>query len=358
MKRITEYKLFILGAFPPPLHGLSAVTQAVYDRLESTGVPLCKLNTSPPTLKRGLYRFQRLPRLFSAWGRLARTGGRKQILYIPLSGGWGQFYDIGTLLLARILGMVVFLHHHSFSYLSSKRSITKILFTVAGQNAVHIVLCEKMQNALWEKYKCSKIIQLSNLALFPEKDNPRTKKQLQTVGFLSNLTAEKGGWEVIELAKSIQEKRLPLHVIVAGPCLEPDLKIALQHADQEGVLQWRGAVYGEEKKRFWNDTSVFIFPTQYHNEAEPLVVWEALAASVPVLAYDRGCISGQIGTAGKSIHRDKGFVVNALPVLESWLSNPKEYKKNVTASEERSYSMRREAEIQWKTFVKTLQKRT
>ena len=348
-----ETKVLIIGTFPPPLHGLSAVTQAVYVRLQSMGLPLVKVNTSPPTLKGGLYRLQRVPRVLNAWSQLVRFG-RKQVLYIPLSGGWGQIYDIVTLLLARILGMQRILHHHSTAYLVRKRWIANTLFVIAGKDAVHIVLCDEMQSALFEKYKCQKIIPLSNLALFPMGEVQIARKQLQTVGFLSNLTAGKGGWEVIELARAIQERRWPLQIVVAGPCLEPDLAQALRQAEQEGILQWRGSVYREDKQRFWDDVDVFVFPTRYSNEAEPLVVWEALAVGVPVIAYDRGCIRWQVGLAGTIVPKEHDFAMDALEVLKEWMNNPAKYQNVVAMAYEQYHSMHYSAKTQWKTLLEIL----
>jgi len=348
--------LLLFGTFPPPLHGMSAVTQAVYDRLHSMRLSLVRVNTSPPTLKGGLYRLQRLPMMLTAWSQLVRFG-RKQVLYIPLSGGWGQIYDIGTLLLARILGMQRILHHHSTAYLVRKRWITNTLFAVAGKDAVHIVLCDTMRSALLGKYKCPKIILLSNLAFFPMRQAQRTRKQLQTIGFLSNLTTEKGSWEVIELARAIQERRWLLQIVVAGPCLEPDLAQALRQAEQEGILQWRGAVYGEDKQRFWGGVDVLVFPTQYSNEAEPLVVWEALAAGVPVIAYDRGCIRGQVGLAGKIIPKEQDFIAGGLEILDEWMNTSTKYQNAVTMAQKHYRYMHGNAEIEWKNFVKLLKDR-
>ncbi len=80
---------------------------------------------------------------------------------------------------------------------------------------------------------------------------------------------------------------LPLHeeidapcVRVAEPCYDGYLVEALKMATEEGLLERLGPVYGKDKSQFWKMTDAFVFPTQ--NEAEPLVLWEAPAAGVPI----------------------------------------------------------------------------
>jgi glycosyltransferase involved in cell wall biosynthesis len=348
--------ILLFGPFPPPLNGLSVVTQAVYDRLKSSGISLLRMNTSSPSNKSGLYRLARVPTFIHSWYKLIHFG-RNRILYIPLSGGLGQLYDIATLFLARILGMRCILHHHSMAYLFSTNLITKILCMVAGKNATHIVLCAVMKNALIEKYSCQNIILLSNLAFFPKEPIHRVRKELKTIAFLSNLTTEKGGWEVIDLAREIKNRGIPLQIVIGGPCLERELSQALRQAENEGVLRWRGPVYGEEKKLFWDEVDLFVFPSKYRNEAEPLVVWEALAAGIPVIASDRGCVHCQVGEAGRIIPKGHDFISEALEVLEEWRCEPAKYKDVVIVAEDRYRFNRANAEIQWKIFSNLFQQR-
>ncbi|OYU71979.1 MAG: hypothetical protein CFE32_25085, partial [Alphaproteobacteria bacterium PA3] len=68
-----------------------------------------------------------------------------------------------------------------------------------------------------------------------------------------------------------------------------------------------GAVGAEEKKRFFEAVAFFVFPTQYKNEAEPVVILEALSAGVPVVAFQRGCIAELIPVgAGFSVRGSAG----------------------------------------------------
>ena len=360
-EEIIKQIIFIVGPFPPPMSGFSAITQAVNDRLISMNIPVTKINTAlPPDVKKALpgwklwmYRIGRYSRILKAWFQMIRSGN-EQILYIPISGGWGQIYDVGTLFIARMLKMKIFIHHHSTAYIVKKFLLTRVLFGVAGLNATQIVLCDAMMEELMVKYGCSKFIVLSNLAFFPGKQNQRTDKQLSTIGYLSNITAEKGGWEIIELARSIKRLNWPLQIIVAGPCMESDLESALKQAEQDGVLQWRGPVYEKDKQRFWQETDVFVFPTIYRNEAEPLVVWEALNSGMPVIAYDRGCIRGQIGSAGFVVPKDNSFAEVALEVLEGWMKEPERYKNAIDLAYSHYNSMRSNAETQWESFIEML----
>lgn len=357
MKKIISerHKVFFVGPFPPPHTGLSAATEAICNRFQTVEIKIVKIDTSPPDLRAGMFRLRRTPKILFAWFRLLISGW-KEILYLPLSGGLGQIYDIVTVGLARIMGMKIFLHHHSTAYLDQKRLITKVLFAVAGNNVVHIALCEAMQNVLVQKYKRERVILLSNLALFPSLESKAERKKCETIGFLSNITAEKGGFEIVRLANAIKDQNLPLQVVVAGPSLETQLTRALHGAVQDDVLDWRGAIYNKEKEQFWNDIDVFIFPTKYRNEAEPLVVWEALSFGIPVIAYKRGCIANQVGQAGISIEQENDFVDNTLKKLEEWIAHPETFQNVIAESQEQYRNMHGKAEKQWQTFFDLLTK--
>jgi len=56
-------------------------------------------------------------------------------------------------------------------------------------------------------------------------------------------------------------------------------------------VEYVGPLYGEHKERFYRQLDVFLFPTNYANEAEPLVIYEAMRQGVHVIACDRGSIA-------------------------------------------------------------------
>ena len=112
--------------------------------------------------------------------------------------------------------------------------------------------------------------------------------------------------------------------ILAGPPDGDAERAAIYSACRElgPRLEYRGPLYGEAKQAFFRAVDVFVFPTRYANEAQPAVVFEALAHGVPVLSYDRGCIANQIGSCGSVQVRDAEFLLFALDWLKAHCKSP------------------------------------
>jgi glycosyltransferase involved in cell wall biosynthesis len=86
------------------------------------------------------------------------------------------------------------------------------------------------------------------------------------------------------------------------------------------------------------EIDVFVFPTRYRNEAEPLVVLEALSHGCPVISYARGCIAELLGCdGGLAIPVGEDFVRHTLGILEAWRSEGTAFN-NRSASARRRFS--------------------
>jgi glycosyltransferase involved in cell wall biosynthesis len=73
-----------------------------------------------------------------------------------------------------------------------------------------------------------------------------------------------------------------------------------------GDVEYVGPVYGGQKERFYRQLDVFLFPTNYANEAEPLVIYEAMRQGVHVIACDRGAIAEMLSNgAGLAFSREQ-----------------------------------------------------
>jgi len=339
---------------------MAAATQAVFDRLVAEGWQVEKLDTAPNSLSRRVVaRLGRLPAVLRVWWRLVSAKWSNEetcpVAYIALAGGWGQVYDLVTVAICRVRGLRCVFHHHNYSYLDKSHALTSWVFNLANNNsAAHIVLCRSMGQHLEALYDVRQVVVLSNSILFPLDSEPPVREKLRVVGFLSNVTREKGGECVIALARAIQQRNWQLRILVAGPCHDEYLVKSLKAATKEGILEWLGPVYGEDKTEFWKMTDTFIFPTQYANEAEPLVLWEAMSAGVPVISYARGCIASQLETGGVLVATDKDFVAVALEVLEGW-QDPVRFCEASEQARCRYANARTKGVTAWADFIRLLE---
>ena len=157
--------IIMVGAFPPPVHGMAAVNAAVREHLQTSFAELRVINLSAPKLNRSMVtRLGRLPKILCGLVRLA--GFRGGTLYMSVSGGLGQIYELIFLVLARLCRMRVFLHHHSFAYLDRPNMLTALIAKLAGANAMHIVLSPGMATRLKEVYGVERVTPVSNTFIF------------------------------------------------------------------------------------------------------------------------------------------------------------------------------------------------
>lgn len=326
--------LIIVGTFPPPWTGASNANAAVRDYFKSVGARAESIDTAPKTLDRRFsQRLGRLPKVVHAWIRIIqlRAPRRKHrcLLYLSAAGGPGLLYDLMTIVLSRILHIEIVVHHHNWTYLRKRSSLAYAVVTIAGQRARHVVLCAYMGQLLERLYRVTRWQVLSNQFLVKQEVRPRVRGKLRTIGFISNLTVEKGTNIVLDLARHVRNSEWEdVKIVIAGPCSDASLISKLKRAERDGLIEWRGPAYDNEKKKFWNDVDVFIFPSFYANEAEPIVLWEAMTSGCPVIAYDRGCISSQLDGHGLTIPVGDDFCTAAMRQLQKWRINPKELESD------------------------------
>lgn len=313
----------LLGPQPPPRHGVSTINAAVLALVREAGLRPMVLNTSPQSLDRSLrVRLKRWKPMLAAWRGIAR-GGRNGVLYASVSGGWGILWEIALVWFARRKGYRIILHHHSFRYIDNEFAPARWLHWGAGVEALHVVLCAGMERGLRKRYGAeTRTLVLSNAGFMKKAGEFRTASP-QTrlrVGHLSNLSLEKGLGDVVGLAECCADKHLPIEFIVAGPFGDAILEgTYLPRMKSLTNLNYLGPLYGAAKDEFFAEIDVFLFPTRYQNEAEPLVILEALQKGRPVIAYDRGCIATMIDDrCGLVVSQELGLIASALPQLERW----------------------------------------
>ncbi|MDM9626010.1 glycosyltransferase family 4 protein [Rhizobium sp. S152] len=312
--------IIAIGQLPPPLHGFSQATAGMISVLaEENGVTTYDI-APPPDAGRLTRHLRKALRVIRACTALFRWHGTS-VCYLGCEGGLGLVYTLLLVACARASNHPVYLHHHSFSYIDKPSLLMRAILAVGGRNLTHIFLCEIMRERFSDTYPAridAKVV--SNAAFIPPAEIETEEAELRplTIGILSNLNREKGLRTFLELVAEARRAGMPLRAILAGPATDSDDRAAIETAMKEsgGLLDYRGPIHGDAKSRFYRDIDVFVFPTTYANEAQPLVIFEAKAAGNAVIAFDRGCIRKQLDTTDLLISRQGDFVATAL----AWLS--------------------------------------
>lgn len=326
----------LIGIFPPPLHGMSLINEYVKNRISINASPLV-IDFAPRSLERSfIVRFGKVFRVLRCLLQLLSylVAGRVGSVYLGLSGGYGQVYDLTFVCLCRAFGRKLYLHHHGYQYLSQHRWLSKLLFTVSGKEAVHIVACEKMQHDLQQLYPVvTEVKVISGIAALEEWNSEVIfRRQLRTIGFLSNISIEKGILEFLDVATWAEQAGLPIRFMLAGPYHDGEIKWLVE--ERLATLKYVtrvGAVYGDAKQVFFDSIDIFLLPS--HNESEGLVIHEAMSRGVPVIAYSRGCIEQIVSdSVGLRLAPATDYVTEAVKKIKEWLLHPDTFQLASQAS--------------------------
>lgn len=322
--------IFIAGQFPPPVNGFAYITQqmaaALAARYKTTLIDL-----APHVPKDGLgYHARRLAlTLQGLWPLIAGLRYKNRRFYMACEGGLGLIYTLVLCAGARVLSYPIHIHHHSFYYIETRHFLMTLLLRVLGKNATHIFLSPAMAQRFAERYRRPiKSLILSNSA-FVEEAPPSVREWTATspltLGLLSNLNDEKGLSLFVETLRRALAQGLNVRGVLAGPPATEKDRHTIAAAQQElgDKLDYRGPVYGADKSAFFRSIDLFVFPTQYANEAQPTVVFEAMAHGVPIVSFDRGSIAEQVGSCGLVIPQGEDFVASALRWIDAQTINPK-----------------------------------
>ena len=292
---------------------------------------------------RAEFLLRRLGRMVAGNLRLwaAMRGARTGAVYVALSGGWGQAVDLSFFLAARLLGARVVVHHHSFAYLDRHSALTALVLRIAGRGATHVTLCGLMKTRLQTLYGMDlETVTVPNAALLRLPDTAVDRPAVRVVSFLSNVSREKGILVFLDLAARMRDSGLRFQIggPIADRAVKKDVLAALEALPN---LAYAGPVYGIRKARFLAASDVLVFPSQYRNEADPLVIHEALAYSTPVIATDRGCVSSILqGGAGLVAGRAEDFAAAAAEQLRAWQQDDQSFRTASFCARQRCQELR------------------
>lgn len=112
--------------------------------------------------------------------------------------------------------------------------------------------------------------------------------------FLANLLPDKGAFDAIDAVAianaklRAEDSQLRMHLVIAGALPTGgdgrEFRARIARDDTAGDVEWVGFVDGEKKNALLRESDCMCFPSYYHAESFGLVVVEAMAAGMAVVA--------------------------------------------------------------------------
>jgi glycosyltransferase involved in cell wall biosynthesis len=204
----------------------------------------------------------------------------------------------------------------------------------AGPRATHIVLCEDMARRLRRWYPVADVLVISNAVMIDRGNaTPRPRSELERVGFLGNVSLEKGIDVFLDVAVALARSGPKLDMVVAGPIIDSRLRATLPNRMRDLGIRYVGPQYGRERAAFYESIDALLFPSRYPHEADPMTVHEALAAGIPVISSKRGCLGcGDSSEPALTAVPEADFADRAGNLIRRWVESPSEFREASTAA--------------------------
>jgi glycosyltransferase involved in cell wall biosynthesis len=340
-------EVWALGPLPPPVTGMALLTARVVKRLEQS-VPVRVLNLAwhdsrPNAQTRAIRMLRAVIGIF----RLAFHGRVQNArLYLAANSQGGLLTTGLTIIVGQRLGYTIYLHHHTYNYIDEHNAKMAWIDRNMRAGDVHIMHCPMMIDEFRSRYTSKAGFEflfpsIVSLPLARPRQHPSPPFR---IGMLANLMLAKGVDLVIDTFRALSERRRNVRLVLAGPFATREAEQLVNQAiEQFGErVTCLGAVFNERKLEFYNSIDCFLFPSR--NESWGIVLNEALAAGLPVIATDRGCIRTLVGDRAGVVVKDAGnYVSEAVRQIESWIDSPERYQAASEAAIEQADYLHRGA---------------
>jgi glycosyltransferase involved in cell wall biosynthesis len=333
--------ILIVGPTPPPYHGVAMAIKTLLDSRLTQSFAVVHLELAD---RRGIGHVNK-PDLHDVvlfirqWLRLLRLLIRyqPQIMYFVLSQSTiGVLRDSLFVWPARLFGAKVMAHLHGGGFRNwySGRWLPMRLYARWLMRTVDrtIVLGESLRGQFDGLVASERIAVVPNgiedIGIgSPQLASPQRRWQ---VLYLNTLNKMKGAMVMLEAVALVARQRTDVEFVFAGPWShdehrrEADAHIASHQL--AAFITFTGQVAGEEKRALLHSADLFVFPG-IQQEGQPLVVLEAMAAGLPILFTNRGCLGETLrdGESGIEVPADDA---GALAVqIQRLLSRPDEMRR-------------------------------
>ncbi len=350
----TLNKTLIIGPFSPPITGVSFANDTLYEGLKNNNFVVDTINFSYPTLKDNIGKFslRKVLYYFKLYFYLYKITGYDVIYMTPGQTFFGIIKYSPFILISKISNKKTIIHVHGNhlwkEYENLKGIKKKVFHQIISKYDKGIVLSPKLRKNLTPFMDDKNIYEVYNFVEDPILNNISSKNinlknstDLNIV-YLSNLMKEKGIFDFLNALLLLRRKSIPFKAKIAG-AIDNSTKQTLNALFKQlkENVEYLGIVRKNDKLKLLINSNIFILPTYYPMEGQPISILEAMATGNIILTTDHAGISDIF------VNKKNGFYINQ--------NNPEDIAKKL---EELSISLPSHKEMMLNNHKETLVKYT
>lgn len=287
-----KIKVLLIGPLPDPISGVSLANKVVKEILDSSlEHKIDCINTSYPVFEDAIGSFSINKLLFFLRINLkAIKVFRSDIVYLtPGQTFFGITKYSLFILLSSLLKKDLIIHVHG-NYLGKQYSELKgfkknFFYFLVSKFTKGIVLSKSLNNNLTPFLKKEKIFVLNNFAQnYLYSTNCENNFEKLKICYLSNLMEEKGILTLLDSFTLLEEKGIPYSAKIAGNIDESLKEIIKNKISNLKNTEYLGVVRGHKKRDLLNWSTIFVLPTYYKMEGQPISILEALATGNVIIS--------------------------------------------------------------------------
>ena len=300
-------RVLMIGPLPPPLGGVQLVVGLQLRSSLAREFELHVVDTSKrqlrwavenPTWKTPLYFVRDLSRLIRALVRL-----RPDAALVHAASSLSFLRDWVFMVAARLAGAKVICHYHGTLHARfpsgetrSGRAIGRLLMSAAHRV---IVLGPTYRRAMGEAWKRDDLAWAPNMADVPlfrsmaaDTPAPWLARGSRAVLFVGRLSAPKGIYDLFDAIPRVIERHPEARFVLVGvaesEAMEPVIRAEAERRGIAPRVTFLGCLEGHAKAAAFVTSQMIVVPSW--TEGFPLVIPEAMAAGLPVIATGVGAI--------------------------------------------------------------------
>jgi len=295
-------KVLLIGPLPEPTTGVSLANKVVFDSFENLNdFKIEVINTAYQRFeeKHGSFSLKKVL-FFLKVNLFAYKLFRNDIIYLtPGQTFYGVLKYFIFILFSKLFNKELIIHVHGnflgkqYELLSGLKKI--IFFSILKLTDKGIVLSELLIDNMTPFIPKNRVYILYNFVedyIINIMPNIKSKRDIvkPRIFFLSNLMEEKGIFDFLEALKILEERGVLFEAKIAGNIdnlLENKIQDYLKSIDS---VEYCGIVRGKKKQDLLCWGNIFVLPTYYSMEGQPIAILEAMATGNVILTTNHSGI--------------------------------------------------------------------